>query len=90
MLKEKLSEETILQNKLLQELASLLFVYRKKNKITLKQLSSQTDNNIGFLNDLEQGKHNTQITNYLKIAKFLKIPASELEGLISKYFRGSI
>ncbi len=89
MPKKELLEE-LLQNKMLQELASLIFVYRKKNKITLQELSNQTSNDIRFLNNLEKGKHDTQITNYFKIAKVLKIPASTIGELVERYFRGTI
>ncbi len=84
MPKEEVSE------KLLQELASLIFVYRKKNKITLQELSNHTSNDIKFLSNLERGKHDTQITNYFKIAKVLKIPASTIGTLVEKYFKEAI
>jgi transcriptional regulator with XRE-family HTH domain len=84
------SSEKLLQSKILQELASLIFIYRKKNKITLQELSNQTSNDIKFLSNLERGKHDTQITNYFKIAKALKIPASIIGELAERYFRGTI
>jgi transcriptional regulator with XRE-family HTH domain len=89
MSKAGLSEK-LLQNKILQELASLIFIYRKKNKITLQELSNQTSNDIKFLSNLERGKHDTQITNYFKIAKVLKIPSSAIGALAEKYFKETI
>jgi transcriptional regulator with XRE-family HTH domain len=89
MPKGELSEK-LLQHKILQELASLIFIYRKKNKITLQELSNKTSNDIKFLSNLERGKHDTQITNYLKIAKVLKIPASAIGELAERYFRETI
>lgn len=90
MLEYQETSEELLKKKLLQKLASLIFIYRKKHKMSLKNLSDKTSSNIKFLNNLERGKHDTLITNYLKVAKALQIPSSEIKQLIDEYFMETI
>ena len=75
------------ETELLKELAHIIFLYRKKKKITLDSLSEKVGKSKKYLSELELGKNNPKIIDYLKIAKELEIPIAEIEKILSEFFR---
>ncbi len=69
------------------QMTDLLFIYRKIRNINLNELSDLVGIDVKFLNRLERGKHDTLISNYFKIAKYLNIPMDEMVKIINQYFK---
>lgn len=74
------------ENELIKELTTLLFIYRKKKKYTLKQLAELIGCDAKLIRKIELAEANVSLSNYFKIAGQLNIPLNELVKVLGRYY----
>jgi|GEM_PF-5892622 len=67
-------------------MADLIFLYRKNQRLTLEELSEKVKVDVKSLGKIERGKQSTFLFTYFKIAKALNIPITEIANTIKSFF----
>lgn len=73
------------EKELFEQLRELIKFSRKKHNITFKKLSTLVGLSEKYLNQIELGKHEPTIINFLNILKNVKVNADDLCVLITEY-----